>query len=345
MTPFGRENEPPSEEGVGGLQDEARWVPGPGEGPAEEAEPETVETTVAEAEQKALDEREAAAAAKRPRMRTLYWRRLKKRPAALVGLIVFAIFLFLAIFGPWVAPYDYAAQDAEARLEGPSWSHPCGTDQFGRDIFSRIIIGTRNIFLLGGIGTILAGLAGTAIGLASGYAGGWTDEIVMRFLDVLLSFPSLLLALVLLSTVGPSNLNLVVVVAILYTPIIARVVRSMVLDLKSKEFVESAKVRGERQGYVLFREILPNALPPLLVEASMRFSYSIFLVASLGFLGLGVQPPSPDWGLQINEARSFYATAPWTMLFPAAAIAVLVIATSLMSDGLRQVMLPGGGRK
>ena len=280
----------------------------------------------------------------RPRTWRLYWRRLLKRPAALVGTIVFCFFLFLAVFGPWIAPYDYEKQSADLRLTTPTLSHPFGADQFGRDILSRIIVGTRNIFLLGGFGTAVAVVIGTAIGLFSGYIGGTTDEVVMRLLDVLLSFPSLLLALVLLSTVGPSNVNIVFVVAILYIPMVARVVRSMVLDLKNKEFVEAARVRGEKRSYVLFREILPNSLPPLLVEASMRFSYSIFLVASLGFLGLGVQPPSPDWGLQINQARAFFAIAPWVLLFPACTIAALVISTNLMSDGLRQVMLPGGGR-
>ena len=280
----------------------------------------------------------------RPKTWRLYWRRLRKRPAALVGTFIFCFFLFLAVFGPWIAPYDYQKQDAHLRLATPTLSHPFGADQFGRDIFSRIIVGTRNIFLLGGFGTLIAVVIGTAIGLASGYVGGTADEVIMRLLDVLLSFPSLLLALVLLSTVGPSNINIVFVVAILYIPMVARVVRSMVLDLKNKEFVEAARVRGEKRSYILFREILPNSLPPLLVEASMRFSYSIFLVASLGFLGLGVQPPSPDWGLQINEARNFFSLAPWVLLFPACTIAVLVIATNLMSDGLRQVMLPGGGR-
>ena len=280
----------------------------------------------------------------RPKAWRLYWRRLLKRPAALAGTIIFCFFLFLAVFGPWIAPYDYQKQDAHLRLASPTLAHPFGADQFGRDIFSRIIVGTRNIFLLGGFGTFVAVVIGTAIGLASGYVGGTTDEVVMRLLDVLLSFPSLLLALVLLSTVGPSNNNIVLVVAVLYIPMVARVVRSMVLDLKNKEFVEAARVRGEKRSYILFREILPNSLPPLLVEASMRFSYSIFLVASLGFLGLGVQPPSPDWGLQINEARNFFSLAPWVLLFPACTIALLVIATNLMSDGLRQVMLPGGGR-
>lgn len=280
----------------------------------------------------------------RPKTWKLYWRRLLKRPAALVGTVIFCFFLFLAVFGPWIAPYDYEKQDARLRLAEPSLEHPFGNDQFGRDILSRIIVGTRNIFLLGGLGTAIAVVIGTAIGLSSGYIGGIIDEVIMRLLDVLLSFPSLLLALVLLSTVGPSNLNIVFVVAILYIPMVARVVRSMVLDLKNKEFVEAARVRGETRRYVLFREILPNSLPPLLVETSMRFSYSIFLVASLGFLGLGVQPPSPDWGLQINQARAFFAIAPWVLLFPACTIAALVIATNLMSDGLRQVMLPGGGR-
>ncbi len=296
------------------------------------------------AEEEALSGFKAQMPTERPRQWRIYWRRLKKRPAALIGTIIFCMFLFLAVFGPWVAPYDYQAQSAALRLHSPTVAHPFGTDDFGRDIFSRIIVGTRNIFLLGGVGTLIAVVIGTAIGLASGYVGGTTDEVVMRLLDVLLSFPSLLLALVLLSTVGPSSLNLVFVVAVLYIPMVARVVRSMVLDLKNKEFVEAARVRGETRSYILFREILPNSLPPLLVEASMRFSYSIFLVASLGFLGLGVQPPSPDWGLQISAAQNFFAVAPWALLFPACTIAVLVVSTNLMSDGLRQIMLPGGGR-
>jgi peptide/nickel transport system permease protein len=309
----------------------------------ERIEGETVSDPIV-AEEEALSGYRASMPSERPRSWRVYWGRLRRRPVALAATVVFCFFLFLAVVGPVIAPYDYQAQDVKARLASPSLAHPFGGDQFGRDIFSRIIVGTRNIFLIGGSGTLMAVLIGTAIGLGSGYVGGSTDEVVMRLLDVLLSFPSLLLALVLLSTVGPSNLNLVFVVAVLYVPVVARVVRSMVLDLKNKEFVEAARVRGERRSYILFREILPNSLPPLLVEGSMRFSYSIFLVASLGFLGLGVQPPSPDWGLQINQAQGYFGTAPGLLLFPACTIAVLVIATNLMSDGLRQVMLPGGGR-
>ncbi len=273
----------------------------------------------------------------------VYWRRLKRRPIAMVGICIFLVFTVLAIAGPLIAPHSYTEQVPADRLQSPSLQHPFGTDQFGRDILSRVIVGTRSVFVLGGLGTLFAVAFGTPIGLICGYYRGLWDEVVMRLLDVFLAIPSLLLALVLLSTVGPSPANLVVVVAILYTPIIARVVRSMALDLRNKEFVEAAHVRGEGKGFIFFREILPQALPSLLVEASMRFSYSIFLVASLGFLGLGVQPPSPDWGLQINEAKDFFSTAPWLLLFPAAAIAVLVISTSLMSEGIRELLQPQRG--
>ncbi len=272
------------------------------------------------------------------------WERLRRNPAALAGTIVFLFFLLMAIFGSLVAPYQFQAQDIASRLMPPGAAHLFGTDQYGRDIFSRVLAGSRTIFLLSGTGTLLAALIGVSIGLLSGYYGRLWDEALMRILDVLLSFPPLLFALLLLATVGPSVLNLLLVVTVLYVPMLARLARSMVLDLKTKEFVEAARIRGERDSVILFREILPNAMAPLLVEMSVRFSYSIFLVASLGFLGLGVQPPSPDWGLQINEARSYFSTAPWILLFPAGAISLLVVATNLMTDGLRQVLQPGTGR-
>lgn len=276
--------------------------------------------------------------------RRLLLRRLSKSPLTIVGMTIFGFFLLTAVIGPWIAPYEYQDQNIMDRLEAPSAKYFFGTDQFGRDIFSRILVGSRGIFLLGGTGTLLAALIGTTIGLFSGYYGGLMDELIMRTLDILLSFPPLLLALVLLATLGPSLVNLVAVVTILYVPMLARVVRSMVLDLKTKEFVEAARTRGESQFYILFREILPNALAPVFVEMSMRFSYAIFLVASLGFLGLGQQPPSPDWGLQINEARPYFTTAPWMLLFPAAAISLLVVATNLMSDGIRQILQPSMGK-
>jgi len=266
---------------------------------------------------------------------------LRRNPAALGGTIVFLFFLLMAVFGQLAAPYGFEAQNIVQRLKPPSAAHLFGTDQYGRDIFSRILAGSSSIFLLSGSGTLLAAFIGVSVGLLSGFYGRLWDEALMRLLDVLLSFPPLLFALLLLATVGPSPLNLLLVISVLYVPMLARLARSMVLDLRTKEFIEAARIRGERDLVILFREILPNALGPILVEISVRFSYSIFLVASLGFLGLGVQPPSPDWGLQINEARSFFATAPWILLFPAGAISLLVIATNLMTDGLRQVLQPG----
>jgi peptide/nickel transport system permease protein len=282
-----------------------------------------------------------------PRRRgvALYWNRLRRQPVALAGTVIFVLFLLIAFFGPLVAPYDYAAQDAAVRLQGPTLHHLMGTDNFGRDVFSRVLVGARGVFLLGGAGTLLAALIGTSLGMLAGYVGHLWDEAIMRVLDVLLAFPALLLAMVLLATTGPSNLNLVLVITVLYVPMFARIARSMVLDLRTREFVEAARLRGETRRYLLFGEMLPNAVPPLLVEASIRFAYSIFLVASLGFLGLGVQPPSPDWGRQVNEARTFFDAAPWMLLFPAAAISLLVIGTSLMADGLRHVFSPpGSGR-
>ncbi len=267
--------------------------------------------------------------------------RLRRNPAGLAGTVVFLLFLLMALIGPMVAPYGFEAQNIAERLKPPGGLHPFGTDQYGRDIFSRVLAGSSSIFLLSGTGTLLAAFIGVSIGLLSGFYGRIWDEALMRVLDVLLSFPPLLFALLLLATVGPSPLNLLLVITVLYVPMLARLARSMVLDLRTREFVEAARMRGEHDLAILFGEVLPNALGPILVEMSVRFSYSIFLVASLGFLGLGVQPPSPDWGLQINEARSYFATAPWILLFPAGAISLLVVATNLMTDGLRQVLRAG----
>lgn len=268
--------------------------------------------------------------------------RLRRYPATLIGFIVVGIFLLMAIFGPLIAPYKYSDQNLTHRLQPPSREHWFGTDQFGRDIFSRILTGSRDVFTIAGSGTLLAVFLGLALGLFSAYLGGLTDEIIMRFMDVLLSIPPLLLAMIILGTVGPSRVNVVLVVGFLYIPMVSRVVRSVVLDVKTREFVEAAKMRGESNAYILVREILPNVLPPLAVEASMRFSYSIFLVASLGFLGLGIQPPSPDWGMMVSEARTWFNQAPWVLFYPAGAIAVLVVGVAFMSDGLRRILLPGG---
>ena len=263
------------------------------------------------------------------------------KPASALGLVIFVLFLLLAILGPWIAPYGVNEQIAKDAGQPPSMSHWFGTDNLGRDVFSRVILGAREILGLAGLGTMIAVFLGTTIGLATGYLGGWFDEILMRIFDGLLAMPLLLLALLLLGTLGPSKNSVLLVIIIVYTPIVSRVVRSVVLSVRQRGFIEAARLRGENLPYILFREILPSVLPALAVEAALRFSYAIFLVASLGFLGVGVQPPSPDWGLMVREARNNVNQIPWAMYYPAAAIALLVIGVNLLADGIKRVLLEG----
>jgi peptide/nickel transport system permease protein len=258
--------------------------------------------------------------------------------ASALGTTLVLVFLLLAISGPWIAPYEKNEQIFSDARQAPSAEHWFGTDRLGRDVFSRVVLGARDIFALAGLGTLLAVLSGAGFGLIAGYLGGWTDEIIMRFFDSLLAIPALLLALLLLGTIGQSRNGILIVIPVVYTPIVARVVRSVVLSVKTKGFVEAARTQGEPLGAILLREIFPSVLPALTVEVALRFSYAIFLVASLGFLGVGVQPPEPDWGLMVNEARGNVNQTPWALYFPAAAIALLVIGVNLMADGLKRVL-------
>jgi len=267
-------------------------------------------------------------------------RDLFRRPSSAFGTTIVLLFVLLAILAPWIAPYGPTEQISADARQPPSAAHWFGTDHLGRDVFSRVIHGARSILSLTGLGALFAVAAGTLVGLLSGYVGGLFDELLMRVLDSLLAIPALLLALVLLGTVGPSRTSVLAVIAVVYMPIVARVVRSETLAVKSLGFVETARLQGERLPRILLREILPSVLPALSVEAALRFSYGIFLVASLGFLGAGVQPPSPDWGLMVKEARTYIRLAPWTLYFPAGAISLLVIGVNLAADGLKRVLRP-----
>lgn len=267
---------------------------------------------------------------------------LYQRRSSAVGTTVVLLFLLVALLGPLVAPYGATEQISGAARQAPSVEYPFGTDRLGRDVFSRVILGARDIITLAGLGTLLSVISGTLLGLVAGYYGGVLDEVLGRFFDSLLALPALLLALLLLGTVGPSRNSVLLVILIVYTPIVARVVRSVVLGVRDRGFVRAARVQGEPVSFILFREILPSVLPALAVEAALRFSYAIFLVASLGFLGVGVQPPNPDWGLMVNEARNFVALTPWALYFPAAAISLLVVGVNLMADGLKEALLSAG---
>ncbi len=263
---------------------------------------------------------------------------LYRRPASAIGTTIVLVFLALAVLGPAVAPYSATEQVYADARQPPSPAHWFGTDRLGRDVFSRVIIGSRDVLVLAGFGTLVAVVIGSAIGLVSGYKGGLLDESLFRAFDGLLAIPALLLALLCLGTVGPSRPAILIVIAVVYTPIVARVVRSVVLGTKNRGFVAAARLQGESTPHILGRELLPTVLPALTVETALRFAYAIFLVASLGFLGVGVQPPSPDWGLMVSEARNDAAITPWALFFPAAAIALLVIGVNLAADGLRRVL-------
>ena len=272
--------------------------------------------------------------------------------AGRIGLHIVAIHVFVALFGPWLAPYpanEFHLQNAgEHQLIGPSSLYWLGTDQYGRDIFSRVLTGAGSLISIALAGATLGILLGTAVGMGSGYRGGRVDEAVMRVMDGLMAFPSLLLALLVLSTLGDrpapwewlapywEPVLIVGTVGIVFMPSVARVMRSVTLKEKNLEFVMNARLRGESGAYIVFCEILPNAMTVLAVELSVRLSYSILIVSSLGFLGLGVQPPSPDWGLMISESRQFIAAAPWMTLAPAGAVASLVVGVNLLTDGIRQ---------
>ena len=263
--------------------------------------------------------------------------RLCDSKAGLVGLIMITMWIIIGVVGYFWTPYDPLAFDIQARFQGPSWDHWLGTDKFGRDMLSRIMAGTSTVLLLALAGALLALILGTTVGLISGYRGGLIDEFLMRSMDILMSFPSLLLAILVLGVLGASFINVVLVVGVVFCPRVARVVRGAVMEVRPREFIEAAILRGESSPNIMIREILPNIMGPLGVEFSVRFAYSIFLSASLGFLGLGVQPPTPDWGLMISENRVFMVTAPWTVVAPGLAISTLVVGVNLLADAVRQL--------
>ena len=243
-------------------------------------------------------------------------------------------YLLLALFGNQLAPYSFTDQHLSDALQPPSSAYWLGTDQFGRDILSRIIIGSRSILLLATASTGLALLLGVSIGLIAGYFGGLWDEILMRGADILLSFPALLLALLVISSLGSAMIYLILTVGVIFSPAIARIVRSAVLDVKTKEFLEAARAIGVPTLRILRVHVLGNIMDVVVVEAAIYFGYAILVGAGLGFLGLGAQPPSPDWGLQVNDGRNFLLAAPWIAVFPALAISSLVISVNLLADGL-----------
>jgi peptide/nickel transport system permease protein len=296
-----------------------------------------------------------AVAARPPRLRRI-WEGISivfASKTAVVGLIIVLFWVFVAIFAPLLTPYAPTDQDYKAQNLGPSSGHLLGTDSLGRDLWSRLIYGARvvlvmlpiseNFWLPGGTalwGVFLGLVIGATLGLMGGYFGGWIDEVVMRLLDAMMAFPVILLYMIIIAAVGASATNVVLAIAIVGTPGIARLVRSLTLDIRTRDYIRAAELRGESPWYIMFVEILPNARGPIIIDAMLRVGYAIFAMGTLGFLGLGLPPPSPDWGSMVAKGRQFIlAGSPWAALWPSVAIASLVVGLNLFADGLREESL------
>lgn len=267
-------------------------------------------------------------------------RGLRKSKSGLTGGIIFATVILAAILAPVISPYDPLQFDSTALLAPPSLLHPLGTDQFGRDILSRIMWGSQASLIVGIVSVGIGLSVGSTIGVFSGYYSGKVDEVLMRVMDMLVSFPAILLGLLIIAILGTGLVNLMIAIGILYIPRFARVTRASFLSEREKEYVDLARLAGDSDMRIAFREILPNTMAPIIVNVTVFFSIAILNEAAFGFLGLGLQPPIPSWGNMLAESRRFLETAPWTTIFPGLAIAITTIGLNLLGDGLRDVLDP-----
>lgn len=265
---------------------------------------------------------------------------LARNPQGILGLIVTGIVMALAIFGPILAPADPETMNFANRFEAPSGAFLLGTDWFGRDLLSRIMVGAQSTVLLALLATVIATGVGSLIGIVSGYLGGWMDEVIMRIVDAVMAIPGLLFALLIISALGSSAMNAVIAIGIAFAPGMARIARSVTLQVRALDYVSAARSRGEGPGWIVLAEILPNVAAPIIVEATIRVAFAIMTLATLSFLGLGAQPPSPEWGLMISEGREHLFRSPWPIIAPGVAIALVAIGFNLLGDGLRDVLNP-----
>ncbi len=282
----------------------------------------------------------------RPGRLAEFWYYFRENRGAVIGLWITAAFILVAIFADFLAPHLPNEQFREHFLRPPAWQDggvwlfPLGTDAVGRDLLSRLLHGARYSFFIGVIVVVVAASGGILVGLVAGFARGWVDTLIMRVMDVILAFPSLLLALVLVAILGPSLINAMIAIAIVLQPHYVRLTRASVLAERSKDYVTSARVVGASRFRLMFVTVLPNCLAPIIVQAALSFSTAILDAAALGFLGMGAQPPTPEWGTMLAEAREFILRAWWVVTFPGLAILITVLAINLMGDGLRDALDP-----
>ncbi|WP_394342742.1 ABC transporter permease subunit [Paenirhodobacter ferrireducens] len=275
-----------------------------------------------------------------------FWFHFKQNKGAVAGMIVFVLLVVAAVFAAVIAPHDPTQQYRDALLVPPLWQEGgradflLGTDAVGRDMLSRLIYGAQYSLFIGIVVVSIALVGGIVIGMVAGFFGGWVDTVIMRVMDVILAFPSLLLALVLVAILGPGLLNAMIAIAIVYQPHFARLTRAAVMGEKEREYVTAARVAGAGNMRLMFKTILPNCLAPLIVQATLSFSSAVLDAAALGFLGMGAQPPASEWGTMLAEAREFILRAWWVVTFPGLAILISVLAINLMGDGLRDALDP-----
>ena len=270
------------------------------------------------------------------------WHRLKKNKLAMLGLFILCILIGLAVFADFIADYDtvVVGQDMSQRLLTPSLEHIFGTDQFGRDVFARIIHGGRLSLSLSIISMSVAVAIGACIGAVAGYYGGRVDDVLMRLMDILLAIPPMLMSISIVAALGQSMINLLIALAIAYIPVFARVIRSTILSIKGQEFVEAARACGTSNARIILRHIIPNAIGPIIVEATLTMGAAILVISSLSFMGLGIEPPAPEWGTMLYEGREVIRSSPYLVIFPGIAIALSVMSLNLLGDGLRDALDP-----
>ena len=270
------------------------------------------------------------------------WRRLKRNKMAVLGLIILIILVLLAVFADVIANYDNVVikQNLAHRLQGPSAAHWLGTDEFGRDIFARLVHGTRVSLQVGIVAVGISIVIGGILGAVAGYYGGKLDNTIMRIMDIFLAVPSILLAIAIVSALGPSIINLMLAISISSVPSYARIVRASVLSIRDQEFIEAAKAIGASNTRIIFRHIIPNSLAPVIVQATLGVASAILSTAGLSFIGLGIQPPAPEWGSMLSGGRQYLRYAWWVTTFPGVAIMITILSLKLLGDGLRDALDP-----